>query len=151
MKDEMVERGSIIADSESILFKVLEVTDEGIFMLMLPEREDVVHTRNMTWEQYEKFGYELKFKIQIRRWRAVSKASVVPSSRAGTGGGAGRFRLRNHAARSRSWAPCPPVVPRWSGGRLFSRTGAGDPRHTGERILSLFGDGSSSLSLRAEH
>jgi hypothetical protein len=61
MKDEMVERGSIIADSESILFKVLEVTDEGIFMLMLPEREDVVHTRNMTWEQYEKFGYELKF------------------------------------------------------------------------------------------
>jgi hypothetical protein len=61
MKDKMVERGSIIADSEGTLFKVLEVTDDGAFMLMLPEREDVIHTRNVSWSNFEKYGYELKF------------------------------------------------------------------------------------------
>ena len=61
MRDEMVERGGIIADAEGGLWRVLEVTDEGIFMLMLPERKDIVHTRNLTWQQYERFGYELKF------------------------------------------------------------------------------------------
>jgi hypothetical protein len=61
MRDEMVERGGIIADDEGGLWRVIEVTDEGIFMLMLPERKDIVHTRNLTWQQYEKFGYELKF------------------------------------------------------------------------------------------
>lgn len=61
MRDEMVERGGIIADDEGGLWRVLEVTDEGIFMLMLPERKDIVHTRNLTWQQYETFGYELKF------------------------------------------------------------------------------------------
>jgi hypothetical protein len=54
MKDKMVERGSIIADSEGTLFKVLEVTDDGVFMLMLPEREDVIHTRNVSWSNFEK-------------------------------------------------------------------------------------------------
>jgi hypothetical protein len=31
---------------------VLEVTDEGLFLLILPEREDVVHTRNVSWRQF---------------------------------------------------------------------------------------------------
>jgi hypothetical protein len=61
MRDEMVEGGGIVADDEGGLWRVLEVTDEGIFMLMLPERKEIVHTRNLTWQQYEKFGYELKF------------------------------------------------------------------------------------------
>jgi hypothetical protein len=61
MRDEMVERGGIIGDNEGGLWRVLEVTDEGIFMLMLPERKDVFHTRTLTWQQYERFGYELKF------------------------------------------------------------------------------------------
>ena len=61
MRDEMVERGSIIADFEGTLFKVLEVTDEGVFMLMLPEREDVIHTRTVSWSNFAKHGYELKF------------------------------------------------------------------------------------------
>lgn len=43
------------------LWRVIEVTDEGILMLMLPEREDVVHTRKVRWSDFEKYGYELKF------------------------------------------------------------------------------------------
>ena len=57
----MIERGSIIADNERGLWRVLEVTDEGLFMLMLPERNDIVHTRNLTWRRYADFGDELKF------------------------------------------------------------------------------------------
>jgi len=56
-----IERGAIIADDEQGLRRVLEVTDEGLFLLMLPEREDVVHTRNVTWRQFVECGYELKF------------------------------------------------------------------------------------------
>lgn len=61
MRDEMVERGSIISDYEGGLWRVIEVTDEGVFMLMLPERDDVMHTRNVKWSDFEKHGYELKF------------------------------------------------------------------------------------------
>jgi hypothetical protein len=61
MRDEMVERGGIIADDEGGLWRVLEVTDTGIFMLLLPERKDIVHARNLTWHQYEKSGYQLNF------------------------------------------------------------------------------------------
>jgi hypothetical protein len=61
MRDEMVERGSVIGDRERGLWRVLEVTDEGLFMLILPEREDVVRTRNVRWNDFEKYGYELKF------------------------------------------------------------------------------------------
>jgi hypothetical protein len=56
-----MEHGAIIADEEGGLWRVLEVTDEGLFLLMLPEREDVVHTRNVTWRQFVECGYELKF------------------------------------------------------------------------------------------
>jgi len=59
--DEMIEQGSIIGDIEGGLWRVLEVTDEGPFMLMLPERADVVHTRTVKWRQYAEFGYELVF------------------------------------------------------------------------------------------
>jgi hypothetical protein len=61
MIDEMIERGSIIGDIEGGLWRVLEVTDEGLFMLMLPERSDLVHTRSVTWRQFAHFGYELVF------------------------------------------------------------------------------------------
>jgi len=61
MIDEMIEQGSIIGDIEGGLWRVLEVTDEGLFMLMLPERSDLVHTRSVTWRQFANFGYELVF------------------------------------------------------------------------------------------
>jgi len=60
MWDEMIERGAVIGDNEGGLWRVLEVTDEGLFTLMLPERNDMVHTRSLLWETYKKF-YELKF------------------------------------------------------------------------------------------
>ena len=56
-----IEHGAIIADNEGGLWRVIEVTDKGLFLLMLPEREDVVHTRNVTWRQFVECGYELKF------------------------------------------------------------------------------------------
>lgn len=61
MRDELVEPGGIISDAEGVLFRVLSVDDLGIFMLMLPERIDVIHTRNITWTQFKERGYELKF------------------------------------------------------------------------------------------
>jgi len=59
--DEMIERGSIIADLEGQSWRVLEKTNEGLFMLLLPERSDLVHTRHLTWRQFANFGYELAF------------------------------------------------------------------------------------------
>lgn len=56
-----IEHGAIIADEEGGLWRVLEVSDEGLFLLMLPERVDVVHTRNITWRQFVESGYDLKF------------------------------------------------------------------------------------------
>lgn len=59
--NEMIELGSIIGDIEGGLWRVLEKTDEGLFMLMVPERRDVVHTRSVTWRHFANFGYELVF------------------------------------------------------------------------------------------
>jgi len=56
-----IERGAIIADDEGGLWRVLEVTDDGLFLLMLPEREDVVHNRTVTWRQFVECGYKVKF------------------------------------------------------------------------------------------
>ena len=56
----MIERGSIIGDNESQLWRVLGITNGGLFMLRLPERADLVHTRTVTWLQYKE-SYELKF------------------------------------------------------------------------------------------
>ena len=63
MRDEMVEGGSIIGDSEGTLFRVLSVDDNGVWMqkIMPKPPKDVMHTRILTWEQYQQFGYELKF------------------------------------------------------------------------------------------
>jgi len=61
MIDGMIEQGSTIGDIEGGLWRVLEVMDEGLFMLMLPERNDVVHTRTLTWRQFANFGYQLMF------------------------------------------------------------------------------------------
>lgn len=61
MRDEMVEGGSIIGDREGCLWRVLEVTDYSLFLLLLPERRDIVHTRTVTWRQFVECGYELKF------------------------------------------------------------------------------------------
>jgi len=62
-RDEMVERGGIIADSEGTLFRVLTVDNKGIWMLKFKPKppKTVMHTRTLTWEQYQKFGYDLKF------------------------------------------------------------------------------------------
>ncbi len=60
MIDEMIEQGSIIGDIEGGLWRVLEKTAEGLFVLRLPERPDVVHTRHVKWRHYGTF-YELKF------------------------------------------------------------------------------------------
>lgn len=56
-----IEHGAIIADDEGGLWRVLEVTDDGLFLFMLPKREDVVHTRRVTWRQFVECGYGLKF------------------------------------------------------------------------------------------
>lgn len=63
MRDEMVEGGSIIGDREGCLWRVVDVTSEGIFMLRIKPKspKQVMHTRTLTWEQYQKFGYDLKF------------------------------------------------------------------------------------------
>ena len=56
-----IERGAIIGDAEGGLWRVLEVTDEGLFLLMLPERRKIVHTRTLKWRDFVECGYELKF------------------------------------------------------------------------------------------
>ena len=56
-----IEHGAIIADDEGGLWRVLEVTVDGLFLLMLPKREDVVHTRHVTWRQFVECGYDRKF------------------------------------------------------------------------------------------
>ena len=56
-----VEHGAIIADDEGRLWRVLEVSDEGVFLLMLPERLDIVHTRTLKWRDFVECGYDLKF------------------------------------------------------------------------------------------
>lgn len=56
-----IEHGAIIADEEGGLWRALEVTDDGLFLLMLPERKDILHTRNVTWRQFVECGYERKF------------------------------------------------------------------------------------------
>lgn len=61
MKPDVIDQGSIIGDIEGESWRVLEATDEGLLMLMLPERKDVVHTRTVTWRQFANFGYELLF------------------------------------------------------------------------------------------
>ena len=61
MMDDLIDEGSIIGDVEGELWRVLEATDEGLLMLMLPERNDVVHTRTVTWRQFANFGYQLVF------------------------------------------------------------------------------------------
>jgi len=63
MRDEMVERGGIIADREGTLFRVLTVDDKGVWMIKIRPKppKGVMHTHTLTWEQYEKFGYDLKF------------------------------------------------------------------------------------------
>jgi hypothetical protein len=45
LEDEMIERGAV---TEGGLWRVLEVTNEGLFVLMLPERNDIVHPRNLS-------------------------------------------------------------------------------------------------------
>jgi len=56
-----IERGAIIGDEEGGLLRVLEVTDEGLLLLMLPERRKIVHTRTLKWRDFVECGYELKF------------------------------------------------------------------------------------------
>lgn len=63
IRDKMVEQGSIIADSEGTLFRVLSVDDNGVWMQRIKPKppKGVMHTRALTWEQYRQYGYDLKF------------------------------------------------------------------------------------------
>jgi hypothetical protein len=56
-----IEHGAVIADEEGRLWRVLEASDEGLFLLMLPERRDIVHTRSLKWRDFVECGYDLKF------------------------------------------------------------------------------------------
>ena len=56
-----VEHGAIIGDEEECLWRVLEVADDGLFLLMLPERRNIVHTRTVRWRDFVECGYDLKF------------------------------------------------------------------------------------------
>jgi len=56
-----VEHGAIITDEEGGLWRVLKVTDDGLFLFMLPERRSVVHTRSVSWRDFVECGYEMKF------------------------------------------------------------------------------------------
>ena len=56
-----IERGAIIGDEEGGLWRVLKATDDGLFLLMLPERRNIVHTRSVSWRDFVECGYELKF------------------------------------------------------------------------------------------
>ena len=56
-----IEHGAVIADEEGHLWRVLEDSDEGLFLLMLPERRDIVHTRTIRWRDFVECGYDLRF------------------------------------------------------------------------------------------
>lgn len=56
-----IERGAIIGDEEGGLWRVLEVTDDALFPLMLPERRSIIHTRTLKWRDFVECGYDLKF------------------------------------------------------------------------------------------
>jgi len=56
-----IEHGAVVADDEGLLWRVLEVSDSGLFLLMLPERRDIVHTRTLKWRDFVECGYDLKF------------------------------------------------------------------------------------------
>jgi len=61
MIPDLIDEGSIVGDIEGELWRVLEATDDGILMLKLPERSEVVHTGRVSWRQFANFGYELVF------------------------------------------------------------------------------------------
>jgi hypothetical protein len=63
IRDDMVERGGIVADREGTLFRVLIVDDQIVWMNKFRPKSatGVIHTRSLTWEEFRRFGYELKF------------------------------------------------------------------------------------------
>ena len=56
-----VERGAIIGDEEGGLWRVLEVTEMRLLLLMLPERRNIFHTRSVSWRDFVECGYDMKF------------------------------------------------------------------------------------------
>ena len=56
-----IEHGAVVADDEGRLWRVLEVSDEGLFLLMLPERRDIVHNRTLEWRDFVECEYDLRF------------------------------------------------------------------------------------------
>ena len=63
IRDGMVERGGIVADREGTLFRVVIVDDEIVWMTKFRPKPPtgVIHTRSLTWDEFRRFGYELKF------------------------------------------------------------------------------------------
>jgi len=57
--DYLIRVGNIVRDSEGTRFKVLFFYEGRIFMQKLGTDPDVFYTRNITWEQFEKYGYSI--------------------------------------------------------------------------------------------
>lgn len=55
----MIQVGNIVRDSEGTRFKVLFLDQGCIFMQKLGTDPDVFSTRNVTWEQFKKYGYSI--------------------------------------------------------------------------------------------
>jgi len=55
----LFETGTLVRDREGTLFKVLFIDEGRIFMQKLGTHPDVFSTRNITWEQFEKYGYSV--------------------------------------------------------------------------------------------
>jgi len=59
----MVEKGGLVEDRFGDLFRVIDVTDEEVFMQKIKPKpsKDTVLTRTVRWENFKKDGYELVF------------------------------------------------------------------------------------------
>lgn len=55
----MLETGTLIRDREGDLFRVLFIDEGRVFMRKLGTARDVVHTRTVAQEDFEKYGYSV--------------------------------------------------------------------------------------------
>jgi hypothetical protein len=55
----VIERGMRIRDREGTMFIVLCVDADCVIMQKLGTPDDVISTRTVTWEHFEKYGYSV--------------------------------------------------------------------------------------------
>lgn len=55
----MIQVGDIVQDNEGTRFEVIFFEEDRIFMQKLGTHPDVFYTRNVTWEEFEKYGYSI--------------------------------------------------------------------------------------------